>query len=279
MLKKSLSSEFEARDKIYDSNKLRRTILAGIPCTYLDYEEYLLPKMNEDDTETKAFRYFGPLASDKNAFNLRGRLWKVYCRSDEIKWGLVESYHKKRNADKKLKLEMPNLETPEEVFNFYKNMPNEKAMYDITKDLHRTDPGNDDWKVDFKSGTNSLFNVLMAYANYDPEITYAQSMNIVVSWILKFTRESSDSFFGERVALKYNECEAFYILLRIMDVLQQRKMYDKEVSKLIEHLELIEELIVHSLPEVHEHLKVEMPINLVPIFTSQVLTFFVADLQ
>ena len=45
---------------------------------------------------------------------------------------------------------MPNLETPEEVFNFYKNMPNEKAMYDIMKDLHRTDHGNDDWKVDFK---------------------------------------------------------------------------------------------------------------------------------
>lgn len=151
-LKKTLAAELLARDAIYDPTKLRRTILAGIPCSFLDFEEYFLPKQNEDDAETKAFRYFGPLASDTSAFNLRGRLWKVYCKSDEIKWGLVESYHKKRKEELKQKKNLPLLDNPLDVFNFYKTAQNEKAMYDIMKDLHRTDPGNLDWKIDLKTG-------------------------------------------------------------------------------------------------------------------------------
>jgi hypothetical protein len=33
-----------------------------------------------------------------------------------------------------------------------------------------------------------LYNVLRAYANYDPEIGYAQGMGIVISWLLRHTR-------------------------------------------------------------------------------------------
>jgi hypothetical protein len=44
--------------------------------------------------------------------------------------------------------------------------------YELKKDLHRSDPGNEDWKIKEPIENNSLFNVLNAYANYDPEIGY-----------------------------------------------------------------------------------------------------------
>jgi len=43
----------------------------------------------------------------------------------------------------------------------------------IAKDINRSDPGNNDWKIPSSSGKNALFNVLCAYYNYDPEIGYS----------------------------------------------------------------------------------------------------------
>lgn len=60
-------------------------------------------------------------------------------------------------------------------------------MKDIAKDLHRAEPYNKFNEMPYKTGENSLFNVLIALSYYDPEIGYAQGMNTVVSWILKFT--------------------------------------------------------------------------------------------
>jgi hypothetical protein len=101
---------------------------------------------------------------------------------------------------------MPSVETPDELFEYYKTMipvkPNcsdekeqEKYRFKlidmIEKDLKRSDPGNDEWKIPYEGGKNHLYNVLIAMANHDPEIGYAQGMNVVVSWILKFTRSVS----------------------------------------------------------------------------------------
>lgn len=42
------------------------------------------------------------------------------------------------------------------------------------------------------SNDNPLFNVLMAYGIYDKEVGYCQGMNIVASWILKYTQDLED---------------------------------------------------------------------------------------
>jgi hypothetical protein len=68
----------------------------------------------------------------------------------------------------------PFIETAEELYAYYATKPISFSIHDcITKDLKRTDPGNEDWKVDQMSGENHLYNVLKAYVNYDPEIGYA----------------------------------------------------------------------------------------------------------
>jgi hypothetical protein len=70
---------------------------------------------------------------------------------------------------------MPIIETPDELYNYFKTKPfyDLKLQEDIKKDLQRSDPGNEDWKLPWDSGINSLFNVLSALAKIDPEIGYA----------------------------------------------------------------------------------------------------------
>jgi hypothetical protein len=73
------------------------------------------------------------------------------------------------------------------MYEFYRNAKsNKKIDLEIEQDLKRADLSNADFSNDWDTGENSLYNVLRAYANYDPEIGYSQGMNIFVSWILKF---------------------------------------------------------------------------------------------
>jgi hypothetical protein len=65
-------------------------------------------------------------------------------------------------------------------------------------------------------------------------------MNIVVSWILKLTRESTGEHEEDHYKLKYNEFDAFCILVYIMEKLEQRHVYDLQLSKLNEFFFLIE---------------------------------------
>ena len=77
------------------------------------------------------------------------------------------------------------------MYEFYKLRRTEEIDYNIKKDLARSDPGNIHWK-NKEVESNPLFNVLNAYASYDPDIGYCQGMNVVVSWILKFTRSATE---------------------------------------------------------------------------------------
>lgn len=86
------------------------------------------------------------------------------------------------------KAEMPFMETPEQLYNYYKTLECVDER-NITKDLNRTDPGNTDWMIDYKTGSNGLFNVLKAQANYFDDLGYSQGMNFLVSWILRHTRQ------------------------------------------------------------------------------------------
>ena len=45
-------------------------------------------------------------------------------------------------------------------------------MHWIVNDLPRTRLGDEKFQIDYKTGQNSLFNILNAYANFDPEIGY-----------------------------------------------------------------------------------------------------------
>ena len=91
-------------------------------------------------------------------------------------------------------------------------IPNPDILESLEKDVDRADLGNGDFSKCPNSGENSLYNVLNAYASFDPEIGYCQGMNIVVSWILKFMRY----FDHESLEMKYDEPNSFYLLCYIM---------------------------------------------------------------
>ena len=87
--------------------------------------------------------------------------------------------------------------TPEDLYHYYSNLSTKlgdcsfvtKLEYELFIDLKRTDPKNELFLLDYKTGKNPLFNVLKAYAHFDWECNYCQGMNFVVSWLLKFLQE------------------------------------------------------------------------------------------
>ena len=58
------------------------------------------------------------------------------------------------------------------MYNHYKNMHDDDLEYNLRKDVPRSDPYNEDFKIDISTGKNSLYNLLNAYAHFDPEIQY-----------------------------------------------------------------------------------------------------------
>jgi hypothetical protein len=61
------------------------------------------------------------------------------------------------------------------------------------KDVARSDPKNHDFALDTTHGKNPIYNVLNAYAHYDPEIGYCQGINVLTAWLLKFLKDRKEN--------------------------------------------------------------------------------------
>jgi hypothetical protein len=109
------------------------------------------------------------------------------------------------------------------LYNYYKcySKIDYEIIHRINKDIKRTSIGNQDFKIDYKSGQNQLFNVLVAYANYDPEINYCQGIAFIVAILLYNLEDEEDSF---------------YALVYIMQNLKWRYCFDKGTSKISEFI-------------------------------------------
>jgi hypothetical protein len=63
-------------------HKLRRTVIKGIPCRFIEFK-----KINQDDLgqilgETAAFTTIGPVSADEP--NLRAKIWNIVCLQDSV---------------------------------------------------------------------------------------------------------------------------------------------------------------------------------------------------
>jgi hypothetical protein len=139
----------------------------------------------------------------------------------------------------------------------------------IKRDLGRTDPGNKVFLRDCSLGSNPLYNVLIAYANFDPYVNYCQGMNLVAAWLLRH--------------LDYHESDAFFFLVYICIHHQWRDVYKPEMTKVKEMSVLLNEIISTTYPDVHDHLlatsmlDVDQMIQL--LFSNQIISVFIGDLQ
>lgn len=185
--KERLKEQIEQRDKVFDMHKLRRTVIKGIPCRFIEFKRKLLPKNDPDMCEEYVFVTVGPNQQDEP--NLRGKIWNIICHQDSIQQNALNSYRQARKeivvqmahfekkhkdfADedvnesemtgsklkqyqefldlKKQYEQMPIIETPEELFECYKSkpLPTKLLESNIENDLDRSDPGNVDWKVPY----------------------------------------------------------------------------------------------------------------------------------
>ena len=81
--------------------------------------------------------------------------------------------------------------------NFYSKLcqiPNEDASRDIKKDVDRTMNELGLWDEDLFCGNNKLYNVLIAYANYDNEVGYVQGMNYITALLIFYIKDEEQVF-------------------------------------------------------------------------------------
>jgi hypothetical protein len=231
----------EKRDAVFDYNKLRRTVIKGIPCDFVPH------------------RVGGGENCKPGEINIRAEVWKNVINLDSFKKKCVEKFNNE-NTEVQVK-------NAEELFSHFKDLglqePKskfEKTLYeDVFLDLDRTDLGNKAYMIPPKTGKNPLFNVLMAYAHYDPEVSYCQGMNIITAWILKYTQSpipqgNELNSYGLPTNLDYNELDSFFILLYICQEKKWREIYKPGMEKIVQHLTLLSEVLSTSFEQVYNHL-------------------------
>ena len=154
----------------FDRDKLRRTIIKGLPCNFVPH------------------RTGGSEFARNGQVNIRKEVWKMMTKLDELKMSCVAKYNNERESSD------PEVRSGEELFNLLVSKSKQdnsnkflaNLSFEISKDLCRTDLGNSAYERDM-GDNNPLYNVLMAYGLFDKEVGYCQGMNIVASWILKYT--------------------------------------------------------------------------------------------
>lgn len=184
------------------------------------------------------------------------------------------------------KEELPKIEKPDQLYNYYADMRTPKVTSDILKDIPRTESTNSALNGDFKEipeygfiteDYKALFRVLNAYSHYDREVGYVQGMAFIANWVLKMMREIRITAKG--MTLEHNEVNSFYILVHIMQCLGWRRMSLPGQEMLVHHLEIIEANLNSGAPAVYQHMLDELEeVNLYPVFSSKLMSVFTRDL-
>ena len=71
---------------------------------------------------------------------------------------------------------------------------NDEDEKQIQKDINRTMAELQLWPEDSKGGNNKLYNVLLAYSNYDNEVGYVQGMNYLAGILLFYISDEEKVF-------------------------------------------------------------------------------------
>ena len=86
------------------------------------------------------------------------------------------------------------------------------------KDVDRTMSDLGLWREDLQGGNNKLYNVLKAYASYDNEVGYVQSLNYIVGVFLFYIPD---------------EEQVFWCLHQLMQKRNWREVYTHGFPKMI----------------------------------------------
>ncbi|OMJ29804.1 GTPase-activating protein GYP5 [Smittium culicis] len=108
----------------------------------------------------------------------------------------------------------------------------------ILRDLPRTFPCIEVFKDVNGDGQKRLFNILKAYSLYDAEVGYCQGLGFVIGPLM----------------MNMGECEAFCVLVRLMETYDLRGMFTEDMDGLHLRLYQFSTLAAEILPQLWNHL-------------------------
>lgn len=108
-----------------------------------------------------------------------------------------------------------------------------------------------------------LFNVLLAYANYDFEIGYVQGMNYIAAMLLMYIEDE------ERV---------FWCIIYLLSRKNWRQIYIEEMPKLMELIAIVENKLDKQYPQVAQHLE-EQCFTVSAAFSPLFITLYIYQIE
>lgn len=109
----------------------------------------------------------------------------------------------------------------------------------IRRDLTRTFPKVPVFKSEGGEGQQRLFRILKAYSLYDAEVGYCQGLGFIIGPLI----------------MSMGECEAFCVLVRLMETYDLRGMFTEDMAGLHLRLYQFQILAAEIVPEVMAHLE------------------------
>ena len=112
--------------------------------------------------------------------DMRVNLWLVICNIEDLKHQMLMNYNESQFL-KEFEEDRVFLKTGQDLYKYYLKQTKEfEDQRVLNKDLNRTRPYCEKYKIDTDTGQNVLYNILYAYAQYDLDIGYCQGMNYFV---------------------------------------------------------------------------------------------------
>lgn len=171
---------------------------------------------------------------------LRGEIWKLIC-----------------------KVQSSKLQFSTDVYSKFLRQPASHHDTKIQKDIHRTRQSYcQDFALAADSGKNRLYNVLKAYAAYDPEIGYCQGMNFIAALLLSQIPSEED---------------AFWCLVHVMYEKGWRDIFNQSLNKTGQLLKDLSCYIKSKWPKLHRRFQSHEYLTMEAAFTSQIITLNIVD--
>ena len=117
------------------------------------------------------------------------------------------------------------------------------------------------WNQD--DGQIMLFNVLLAYANYDTQIGYVQGLNYIAAMLLMHIQDEEKTFWCLTYILKRNNW---------------RLIYAEEMPKLMELIDIIDQALKDDYPNVSKHLE-EQDFTVGAAFSPLFITLYIYQIE
>ena len=153
--------------------------------------------------------------------SLRGEIWCLLCEvkktrskhSEDIYWKLID------------------LDNPEDEHRIQKDVTRTFTNYPVMSGEEE----NVENKWNTKDAMDQLFNILLAYANYDTQVGYVQGLNYIAAMLLMHIQDE------ERV---------FWCLVFILNRNQWRSIYMEEMPKLMEIIDILDDKLKKNYPHI-----------------------------